>query len=109
MAFRLATVGENTRNALMECGRSSYRLDLPARHNSGMRRNRKAVAAATALQGAFGTAIFMIAPKCRLQTRLVECLVLEDWPIRLFGPRTAKYLNVVWNNPVTLSVRAAWE
>jgi hypothetical protein len=34
----------------LECGRSSYRLGVSARHDGGMWRNRKAVAAATALQ-----------------------------------------------------------
>ena len=51
MILRLITVRENARSAL-ECGSSSYRrADVP--HEP------KAVAAATALQGAFGTSIFM--------------------------------------------------
>ena len=54
----LATVNENARSAL-ECGRGSYRLP-PSVHTANVRgAEGKAVAAATALQGVFGTATFI--------------------------------------------------
>src|SRR5208282_5658874 len=62
MILRLTTVHENARSAL-ECGSSSYRLRF-------MRHVCKAVAAATALQGAFGTCIFMAAKDLRSSVRM---------------------------------------
>ena len=58
MSLGLATVNENARSAL-ECGSSSYRFP-PSVHTANVQgAEGKAVAAATALQGAFGTAIII--------------------------------------------------
>jgi hypothetical protein len=55
MSLRLATVHENARSAL-DCGGSSYRFPPSIRTANVQGR---AVAAATAVQSAFGTAIFI--------------------------------------------------
>jgi hypothetical protein len=47
----------------LECGSSSYRLGVSAQHDRGMKRSRKAVAAATALQGAAHIFVVGGAPK----------------------------------------------
>ena len=65
MSLPLPTHDENARSAL-ECASSSYRL-TPSIHTADVRApcELKAVAAATALQGAFGTAIFVTAASSR--------------------------------------------
>jgi hypothetical protein len=59
MNVRLTTMNENTRSGL-DCGRSSYRFP-PWVYTSNVQG--KAVAAATAVQSAFGTAILRPAQK----------------------------------------------
>jgi len=59
MILRLTTLHENARSAL-DCGREAAALEPVG----------KAVAGATAVQGAFGTVIFMAAKDLRISLRI---------------------------------------
>jgi len=60
------TIGDENAPSALDCGSSSYRLP-PSGHSANVQvGGRKAVAAATALQGAFGALIFMIAVEDRI-------------------------------------------
>src|SRR5271157_1254600 len=58
MSLRLATVNENARSAL-DCGREAAAFSLFPSAHAPKTSKTKAVAAATAVQSAFGTAIFI--------------------------------------------------